>query len=657
MPFIKLNNDWSNLAGYYNTNNNNGSFIGGLNNPNVTNSQKPQIPKPSEQFKSFDDGLIRGGILNAALAAKNDVLNIGKFLYTSSKGPLFIIKQIGLHLSNPLLEQKANKTVTTDAAGNKVTTYTKRKDKLGLLPTRIYNGGINTLLSVGGNAFGLHFPGFGLLPTANYDYAKIAKENNNNSIIDSSTVSSVSPPDINVTPFNSVKIIDNVIVTGNRKKNSKKIPSPYTDKPNRLISYLGKLIENDTSTNPVTLQSYLGGPDSVYGLINTRIRTTGDNITNKDSKLLNGFLPLSYRQIYNIGTELRDNSNLSHINYYYGPGLKETTSVKTTTSVQPVSVNPDIFPFGSPPDFTQVQTQTLETQISNVNTKTYIPLEYTYGVSHSGKKGNFYNSVDSINAIKILGSKTFYDNTTKVASNVLGNYSNDGIEQTSIFGKDIIKFRIEILNNNNPIYGGVVNTEVFAFRAYINELNDGIDAKWEPYRYMGRGEEFYIYNGFTRDISVGFTVFAHSKPEMSIIYQKVNNLMSSFAPDYSNAGLMRGNVGYLTVGDYLYRTPGVFTSMKVGNLLETHWETNIDGDTYELPKLMNITLSFKPIHSFVPRRNYANKETAAFITPDISTYTDKGVADIKSETTGDNPTTTYANRFMPSIQKTVNTQQ
>jgi len=162
---------------------------------------------------------------------------------------------------------------------------------------------------------------------------------------------------------------------------------------------------------------------------------------------------------------------------------------------------------------------------------------------------------------------------------------------------------------------------------------------------MGRGEEFYVYEGFTRDVSVAFTIFAHSPEEMKPIYRKLNYLMSSFAPDYSTALKMRGNIIYLTVGDYLYRVPGVFTSMKVGSLLDAHWETNIDGDTYELPKLMNITLSFKPIHSFVPKRNYADKETAAFITPDISTYTDKGVAEIKSQTTGDKTTTTYVNRF------------
>ena len=130
--------------------------------------------------------------------------------------------------------------------------------------------------------------------------------------------------------------------------------------------------------------------------------------------------------------------------------------------------------------------------------------------------------------------------------------------------------------------------------------------------------------------------------------------MSSFTPDYSTAGLMRGNIGYLTVGDYLYRIPGVFTSIKICNLLDTHWETNLDGDMYELPKLMNITLSFKPIHSFVPRRNYAGSETSAFITPDVAAYYQNigiGFTETKKDDQTGKTETTVTNRFIPAIRK------
>jgi hypothetical protein len=91
---------------------------------------------------------------------------------------------------------------------------------------------------------------------------------------------------------------------------------------------------------------------------------------------------------------------------------------------------------------------------------------------------------------------------------------------------------------------------------------------------------------------------------------------------------MRGNIAYITVGDYLYRQPGVFTDIKLSGMLDTHWE--IGQDTYitkgsdgkdvlnnyfELPKHIKVNLSFKPIHNFLPRR--VNSKN---IVPFISAY-------------------------------------
>ena len=152
-----------------------------------------------------------------------------------------------------------------------------------------------------------------------------------------------------------------------------------------------------------------------------------------------------------------------------------------------------------------------------------------------------------------------------------------------------------------------------------------MNAKWDSYRYMGRGEDFYVYNGFTRDISLGFTIYAHSPQEMAPIYKKLNYLLSTFTPDYSAANKMRGNIGYLTVGDYLYRQPGVFTDIKLSGLLETHWEIALDSpeggegkNQYEVPKHINVNMSFKPIHTFLPRKAKYKEGKAQYNTPFIT---------------------------------------
>jgi hypothetical protein len=653
MPFIRLNTNFSKLASYYNAPATNAGTFGNVNN--VTYTQKPTIPKTSDQYNTSDAGIIRGGFENVALSIKKDFNTFTDFFYRKEKGTTFLLKQVGLYLSNPLLEQrvriknKYSKPVTTavfqtntyeNIDGDKFddvklvgyeTTQNflgKKKSSNPIGSTRIYGGGVNTLASISGTALGFHYPSFGFTPLSDYDYAKIARDNNARSVDTgvevitpiSPTVVSLDKASVKNTPqsknFNPQgNDLKEVVTTGTRKK--KLIESPYSLAPNRLLTYLGRMTENGDSVNPVTLQSYFGGAGSLYGIGRTRIRTTGDSVTNKSDNSynkdrINNFLPLSYKSIQVIGDRLKEASpNLSAINSY----LTDSSGVVSSKNLE----------------------------------KTYLPLEYNYGISTN--KGDAASSVDAINSISITDSVTFYQNVQRTMADI-GNLPQ-GVSPSSTYGKDIIKFRIEILNNNKISVNDsdgvkIPNTEVYAFRAYLNELSDGIDAKWDAYRYMGRGEEFYIYNGFTRDVNVGFTVFAHSQPEMKHIYQKVNNLMSSFAPDYSTAGLMRGNIGYLTVGDYLYRVPGVFTSMKITNLLETHWEINLDGGEYELPKLMNINMAFKPIHSFVPRRNYADKERAAFITPDVVTYaSDPGVGNVGKE--GSN--VDVVNKYMPYINK------
>jgi hypothetical protein len=52
----------------------------------------------------IDGGLIRGGFVGATNASAKDFIRIGKFLKDAPQGPLFLIKQVGLQLSNPQLE-------------------------------------------------------------------------------------------------------------------------------------------------------------------------------------------------------------------------------------------------------------------------------------------------------------------------------------------------------------------------------------------------------------------------------------------------------------------------------------------------------------------------------------------------------------------------
>jgi hypothetical protein len=169
---------------------------------------------------------------------------------------------------------------------------------------------------------------------------------------------------------------------------------------------------------------------------------------------------------------------------------------------------------------------------------------------------------------------------------------------------DLCKFSIGIIDNDNPN-----NRTYIHFRAFLDSMDDNYNAQWDNFKYMGRGENFYRYNGFTRTINLGWTVAAQSKEELIPMYQKLNFLASSLAPDYSANGYMRGNLAVLTVGGYLYEQPGIITSINYSIPQESPWEIGIndnasdfDKSVKELPHIIKVTgFNFTPIHKFVPK--------------------------------------------------------
>ena len=146
------------------------------------------------------------------------------------------------------------------------------------------------------------------------------------------------------------------------------------------------------------------------------------------------------------------------------------------------------------------------------------------------------------------------------------------------------------------------------FRAFIEEFNDNYTAKWDPVQYVGRGEELYNYQGFGREISMAWTVYAQSKAELIPMYKKLNYLASSLAPDYSSGGYMRGNIARITMGGYLYDQPGIIKSISYTIPEESPWEIAIGDDGKEdtsvkqLSHMIKVTgFQFVPIQKFVPQ--------------------------------------------------------
>jgi len=233
-----------------------------------------------------------------------------------------------------------------------------------------------------------------------------------------------------------------------------------------------------------------------------------------------------------------------------------------------------------------------------------------------------FNREDTYRTLPTTYYSTFQTRLSNISQNsdyiqqqyVLQRTSSAG-DNTSIIedlkNKDLIKFFFEINNND-----AVTNTENFwlFFRAYLNEFGDDYKAEWDSYKYVGRAENFYKYTGFSRNLSLSFTVYAHSRAEMKPIYQKLNYLVGITAPNYSEAGYMRGNFVNITVGNYLNSVPCIIESVSLKPSFEAGWDinrktdgsiiTSDEGDNEnvgQLPRMIDVNLSIIPIHSFTPR--------------------------------------------------------
>ena len=277
-------------------------------------------------------------------------------------------------------------------------------------------------------------------------------------------------------------------------------------------------------------------------------------------------------------------------------------------------------------------------------------LENTYGMGNPAAgtnnilKGKLGRGTDRSDYVKGVQSKLPFSAPTglfpgtadKMAMMPLYNSEEPNDFTNLEVPDDAIKFIISVVNNDKPSERTWIH-----FRAFISGFSDKFAASYNASSYVGRAEQFFNYKGFKRDISFNLRIAAQSKQEQKPLYEKLTYLASLTAPDYSDAGFMRGNLIYLTIGDYLVDVPGIFNGMSLGGFDESPWEIarkpdgTPDKTIAQLPHTLEISgFSFTPIHNFVPQRGskfigYDNNETNAKQT-DLIDVLDSDTLDLMS---------------------------
>jgi hypothetical protein len=436
------------------------------------------------------------------------------------------------------------------------------------------------------------------------------------------------------------------------------LPAPPATSPpppvsGRLSNFgynkLPKLKRNKLNLNGANnvIDSYLGGPDSVYGIgltVIKRYEFTEDKLRYDDAikaadnnagrGILNGERqPITYVDPTTLESILENT---------LGDGPKSISEYDgVIDDIPTISQGIDIgvlSKYSSLVAKIQFQQSNLNTTISNTDRNVAGGVGWASTGYNAVKNDN--SGSTGFSSTQLPGSKITYTNTYGESVAITGsNWSRlsravrvgsgrtDSINLTPLFKigtgydntaveingtihtiNDLCKFRIEAIDSTNP-----TNSVYMVFRAYLTDLSDDVSAEWNDVKYAGRGEKFYVYNGFSRTINVSFKVAALSAAEMEPMYRKLNHLMGNLMPDYSpgntgfpgtTTGVMRGPLVRMTIGNWIDSQPGVLKSLSYKIPQDSPWEIALPepiggGSRREmiLPHIVEVNLSFTPIGS------------------------------------------------------------
>jgi hypothetical protein len=418
------------------------------------------------RMTKFDDGLVRGGVVGAVNASIVDTLRIGKFLKDFPKGPLFITKQVGLQLSNPIIEHKTNFPTNKPTRGqglfNNIGNFISNvanKILNAVGPTRIYNLGINTLAQIPVNAFGQHIQRHGFTPRRNDDnlYFKVVQHNNNEGNNRLTQLRSILGNINNIRTYlggpSSIYGIGTTIIQRRGKFiniNQDTTASPWaTSKEINDSSYVQSSAKNLISTSNLKIGADLGLSRKTFsklaGTLTIPINPSGsaayDRIASKNDPLDNKYKAIE--QEASASTKMRTPNEFVGASKFVSSSLSTTTFLNlTSTDNKPLTLDNRVFQTGdnqnpskptnqlsyfntlgvSKQYFNTTRSLAVNTEISTANATskpTYIDQSSVNGKAFGDPKYTYADVRTQLNDQQVSGSK--YLDKSKDVSNQINN--------------------------------------------------------------------------------------------------------------------------------------------------------------------------------------------------------------------------------------------
>ena len=561
---------------------------------------------------NFDDGLIRAGAVTTAERLAIDTVRIAKWM-ASPKGLLWVVKQVGLGLTNPKVETNPN---TPGPLG---------------MQTRIHTG-LTSLLSVAGSPLGLHFTTHGL-PFANevasYENVHRQKILGNNEVNFSNRLVDLKKslfPELE--PVTISDAIDFLVGA-----------SPLD---NTAMSAAGGI----TVGMPLPEVSGQAGPQSVYGIGRTDILRRVDtqlDAVKKAIDLYNFSSKYSFKEQYAIlESNSKDKSSSSEYNGKKN-GRREINPIGISKQIGNITGKQS--GFASNADKSKADPNTPVNPINDYVTLAYglIPKdsnakrdlkgdfrnELTDNVGFTGKKADAdYYAKNNLETRYGFGTPGKVGaNRTNPGEFLVKSFSGKKADRTALAlrpdfrgdrvnaldvttqqvlrsevypdgAEDIIKFYFE---------DGNQGTNVMPFRCTMTGFSDSFSPGWDSISIMGRPDGAYMYSSFERSISFTFIVAALSRSEMIPMWRRLNKLASYTMPDFSNGARPSGPMMRISIGSLFQQTPGFITSLSYTIPDDASWDIADDHVTNkaarQLPTVVEVAVSFTIVGDFRPQKD------------------------------------------------------
>jgi hypothetical protein len=540
------------------------------------NRSIPDLDKNASRFlgfiDSFSDGFIRGGIATAVSRSAKDVARLTKF-FLSQRGIGFLTQQLALQATQP--------DILAGNAGGKAGQIIGLATGLELNNNRTFNLGLNILGQAAINFTGVHLNRSGLSPIwqDSQTYSKLAVEK-------ADIAGSITNNELEEKSDFGIggSLRGNRLLTlyrGRMVASNSENGEDNDEANNGFFGNIGSKIKDLTgeSGNSI-LYEYKRGPGSIYGLGKTTIYRYQDS---------------------SLGAKYATDGVDSKQDSY--PLVIDTEGYKKLT-------------LGS-----EKETRT-EGNFTNAR------LEQSFGeeTPYEGYIENRINTgtpgdIDIKTTAYNLDSYNIYSFKTMDKINALDIYQK-GLAESEKYNRDLIKFYFDVCRPGRSKHRVV-------FRAFLDTFGDNFRGNWDKFNYAGRGEPFFTYQNFDREVNFSFKIAAQTRHEMRPLYRKLNYLASTTAPDYSSDGRMRGTFVRANIGSYISNIPGFFSSMNITWQKDYPWEIAMDSpergddtDMIVVPHVLDVQCNFTPIHDFIPK---TSTHESPFILNNKASWLDYGV--------------------------------